>query len=215
MIPTPLIPNRDSQAGSDASFDATLRERFELPRVVNGRSLGRKPSWPKPWWLLHVVCGALVLIIVGQELERLRIATPSRIGSPQPALQQPLTPAVPEHTAPVVQPTPAPPPGWNADGTGYGRAGVIGQPTQMSLPRAILVKLPPPRAQFVAPPLGWHWNQTLPYGKRIAATYRGHAQSLADLPKTGNAPGDSYITAQGVYWFWTRPSGSYYQWIDP
>jgi hypothetical protein len=119
------------------------------------------------------------------------------------AISQPLAP----------QPTPAP--GWRADGTAYGKAGVIGR---RAAPRAELIKLPPPRAELVRLP-EWRIGQTrpvlMPYNLEVLATYKGQLGSEAMLPQSGNLLGDMWVAGDTPWvWIWA-PGAARADWIDP
>jgi hypothetical protein len=227
MTPTPLIPNRDPQAGSDLRLDAMFAETFRLAQqgpvrvemVTSPPDRGALFVPPKPQnppldpatksrlilALLAVVMIAAGLIATFQNPPRLTVSIPSMQQTP---IAQPLS---------ITQPTPAP--GWNADGTGYGRAGVIGRRALTPAPRATLVKLPPPRAQFVAPPVGWQGRIHMPSNgpdEKTWVYYTGAVSDYASLPPA-EFPGDMRLTRDtGAFWIWARPSGTTaYQWVDP
>jgi hypothetical protein len=88
------------------------------------------------------------------------------------------------------------------------------------VPRATLVKLPPPRAQLVRLPdlpiPGHQYLATMPYQNlEVLATYRGWRSSLDKLPQSGNQLGDMWLV-EGTPWVWIfTPGATHADWIDP
>ena len=89
----PLLPGRKRQAGTDQKLD----ERFE--RALSVAEFARMHGWPLPeperfkWrWCLLVILGAiLATLLLGQILERLRLASSQPTA---PALSMPVVPLV-------------------------------------------------------------------------------------------------------------------------
>jgi hypothetical protein len=102
----------------------------------------------------------------------------------------------------VVQPAPAPAPAATP-------SGVVPVPA----PRAVLVKLPPPRAKLV-----WKIDDshivTMPYGMQVRATLRGFLGAENQLPRVGRI-GDMWLVGD-VPWIWIQVPGTVAAtWIDP
>jgi hypothetical protein len=59
--------------------------------------------------------------------------------------------------------------------------------------------------------------QRMPSGDLVwIHRFRGRAFNLADLPQSGNSPGDMFQTYQGVWWVWIdRGDGTAPTWVDP
>ena len=89
---------------------------------------------------------------------------------------------------------------------------------QTRAPRAVLVKLPPPRAQLVRLP-EWKVGETrpvlMPYNLEVLATYRGRLQSQDMLPSIGNQLGDTWVVGDTPWvWIWA-PGAARADRIDP
>jgi hypothetical protein len=85
-------------------------------------------------------------------------------------------------------------------------------------PRAVLVKLPPPRAELVRIP-EWRIGETrsvmMPYGLVASATYRGRLGAETELPQSGNALGDMWAVGNNVWLWLVEPGAAAASWIDP
>ena len=203
------------------------RKQIQTPQSV--RDFAHRHGFPIPQpehfgWrkcLLVALVAILGTLLLGQGLEALRLAANAplpKLSAPAPVPAQPARPLEVPHVTTARAPTPALPPGWNADGTGYGRAGVIGRERQAPVPRAELVKLPAPRAELVQL---WHpceaiLMRNIPHGVgSMQIRIMGSLNSVSDLPTTGNVLGDAYVI-QGHPWILARPPGYLQQgWLDP
>jgi hypothetical protein len=94
-------------------------------------------------------------------------------------------------------------------------------PTPHSLstaPRAILVKLPPPRAQLIRLPqwkVGEERELLMPNGPSVLGRLRGKLASIDMLPSNGNEVGDTWVVGDTA-WVWiTQPGMTQASWIDP
>jgi hypothetical protein len=205
--------------GYDAGYECELppHVRTELvaprrPRILSlQRSDSLKPAVKWPLYLAVLVAviiiGAVALLWRQQGAERAKT---------NQAIAQPLTPQPTPAPAATPVPTPVPLPPGSAD-----RWKEYLAAQQRTAPRAILIKLPPPRAELVrlpgGPPLieGYQYLATMPYGLEVSATYRGWLATQDDLPSHRNAIGDMYLV-KGVPFVWVfAPGAQQADWIDP
>jgi hypothetical protein len=89
---------------------------------------------------------------------------------------------------------------------------------QTRAPRAVLVKLPPPKAHLVRLPeckVGERRPVMMPYNVEVLATYKGQLAAEWMLPSSGNAQGDTWVVGDTPWvWIWA-PGAVQADWIDP
>ena len=116
-------------------------------------------------------------------------------------------------SSPEARATPATTPatGWNADGTGFGRAGTLPE-----VRRALPVVH---RAQLVhVRPIGTYENDLMPDGRVLTTRYMGELSSAAGLPAHGSQLGDMWFTRNDSHCWVLAPIGAgstTVGWIDP
>ena len=163
-----------SSTGERSAVDVELEPPPKRPRMLRTERLPLDPT-TKARLILGGFAALLMVLGIVFMLSQL---------PKQPATLQQAPATIPAST-------PAPPPGWNSDGSGSGRAGVIGQPRQAPVPRATLVKLPAPRAELVQL---WHPGEVIvmrniPHGVgTMRVRIMGQIDSVADLPTAGWRP---------------------------
>jgi hypothetical protein len=233
-----------------SQFDTVLPPdaRSELLHPPRARILTRPPEPPqkaprvdsarRSWWhpalgWLLALAGLVAVIAVSwpspEKRERARQESAARNreveAKAQEALKALRTPSTsaPQNVAPLPAPA-ALPPGWNADGTAYGRAGVIPEVRRAELvrlpappPRAQLVRLPSPRVSLVqvtAEHIDETHRITMPYGTQVLATLRGFLGTENQLPRVGHI-GDMFVVG-AVPWIWVQvPGTTAPTWVDP
>jgi hypothetical protein len=207
-----------SRAGSCAGYEC------ELPASARAELVGlRRPPIPPPsldrplpvrptrervlttWRSIRGLVfigaaglGLVVLLAAGLA----SLSRKSTILAPAPDL-------VLEHSKAILAAEPTP--GWRADGTAYGRAGVLPE-----VRRAERLS-PAPRAEQVFR-IG-KWNPVwMPDGALTWVRFWGVKDTFADLPRSPQL-GDSYGVLEGgqhALWIWSIPRGfTRAAWVDP
>jgi hypothetical protein len=186
----------------------------ELPDGVRQELAGNRRDRPKPgkahppttqrsfggWLAISAACLGLAALLT---------AIPNR---------KPVTPApdlVLEHSKATIaqqQATPSP----AAPGPTTSRPAPSASVPRV--PRAVLVKLPPPRTQLVRFP-EWRVGETrpvmMPYNIEALAKLRGRLDAEWMLPSSGNYIGDTWVVGD-TPWLWlAAPGATHADWIDP
>jgi hypothetical protein len=190
----------------DAGYDCLLPDDAldELVAPRRPRILGRPVKGPHGRRLIMLAVLVLVLVAADVVVALVSWQRPAAApaAAPDPILEHSKALLAAQETQPV--------PGWQSDGTAYGRAGVIPE-----VRRAELV--PVPRAQQVLR-LG-RWNQVwMPDGVLTWMRFLGIKDTFADLPKNPQL-GDAWGVQEGgqhALWVWSVPVGfTRPVWQDP
>jgi hypothetical protein len=116
-----------------------------------------------------------------------------------------------------LQPTPTPGPSVSRPESSARAPEELFRPATTA-PRAVLVKLPPPRAELVRLPewrIGEERPVMMPYNLEVRATYKGRLGSEKLLPLEGNQLGDMWVVGDTPWiWLWA-PGAATASWIDP
>jgi hypothetical protein len=206
----PSFNTKNTPPRYDAGFECELPLGARLELVGESRDLSRSGQARRPI-IWRSKSGLLVKGAAGLGLAVLLAA-----GLGPADLRKPARPApdlVLEHSKAILAAPPTP--GGRADGTAYGKAGVIGQ---RAPPRAVLLKLPPPRAELIRLPewrIGEERPVMMPYNLVVLATYKGRLASQEMLPSSGNQLGDTWVVGE-TPWVWIfAPGALQADWIDP
>jgi len=167
---------------------------------------------PHPRWPFYVVVAISLLTLAvaictsWRQQERERASTG--------AISKPLTP---QSASPPVTLSPEHANRWRANlanNSSAPRAVLV-----HSVPRATLVKLPPPMAlpaSDLAPlVVGRQYLGTMPYGLEVLTMFRGALRSQDDLPTHFNHIGDMYIVGNVPFVWLFAPGATHADWIDP
>jgi hypothetical protein len=174
--------------------------RAEFRRPKRARVL-RYPSDPGSLRRL-ILSGFVVLAVIAGG-----IATWTQQQSKEPvktgkAISEPIPAPTSQRTLITPMPTPEPAPTPHTSWQSYIAA--------HQAPRAMLVKLSPPRAQLVRLP-DWNVGETrpvmMPYNIEVLARYKGRLTSEAILPTDGNSIGDTWAVGDNV-WVWLVAPGT-------
>jgi hypothetical protein len=136
-------PGDVHRAGFESVLPPDVFDELIAPR--RPRILGRPVKGPHGRRAIVLVVLVLVLVAAGIVVALVSWQRPAAApaAAPDPILEHSKALLAAQETQPV--------PGWQSDGTAYGRAGIIGQPA----PRAQLVRIPTPapRAKLVRLPI--------------------------------------------------------------
>jgi hypothetical protein len=195
-------PGYDTELPLDARTELLSSRRPPIPPLID-RPI---PVAPKPrkrraiYLALAVLCAVALL---GPAFNAWHTSEPARDKaiSQSPAPQPTLTPG------PTVNP-------W--------RAQLATHPEQFSYanaaPRAVLVKLPPPKAQLVRVPewkVGEERELLMPYGIKVTGRLKGQLAGEWMLPASGNAIGDTWAVGDNLWVWMVTPGAATASWIDP
>jgi hypothetical protein len=197
--------NEESLARRFQSFDTELPDdvRVKFCRSKRPRILGPiAPADRNILWLAGaIVFGAIILVVgigVTGRHETQQLAATQEPNSAAASTQI----AVPT-LAPRIDQKPAP------------RSELAAAPYA---PRAMHVKLPPPRTVLVRLPqwrIGEERPVMMPYGLEVAALLKGKLPSTDMLPMFGNAIGDTWVIGDSA-WVWiAAPGAGSANWVDP
>ena len=167
------VPNRNTQLGK--SQNKHRRPPPPPPIVVIPPAPPLKPHG----WVGFLGYGTLIALPIAGLILLISLSTKSSVSvsSWRPSS----TPAAAQAgVAPLATPKPASaalPPGWNADGTASGRAGVIPEVRRAELVREPTVR----RAELVDIPIGTTGPVIMPDGHQMFVIYRGTVPSFDQL----------------------------------
>jgi len=189
----------DCELPPEVRSELTGPRRPPIPPIEKDRALSvPKPESKAPFYFVFAIC---LVALAGAIYASWRQWDAERAKTNQ-AISQPLAP----------QPTPVTlPPGNASRWLEY----LTHNPPAL---RAVLVKLPPPRAQLVHLPewrIGERRPVMMPYNIVALATYKGRLAADWMLPSSGNQIGDMWVIGQTPWvWIWA-PGATHADWIDP
>ena len=202
------------------SFDTLLPDevRVEFTRPKRTRIVGRlEPPDGNTLWLAGAfVFGAIILAVAiglagrheAQQLVSDVSAVPGIPVKQAAATPEPVSAATPTQTAvTTLTPTLGPMRGPRSE-----------LAVAPYVPRAELVRLPPPRAQPIRLPewrVGEERPVIMPYGLEVAARLKGKLLSTDMLPMSGNAIGDTWVIGDSAWEWVAMPGAGSANWVDP